>query len=99
MLVVFDDSIQEIKLEINDHVELTTTSSNGENILTTNFTFEQFEAVIDEYRRKIGENTISELEDNILQLEMKVSNLEEHIDCMEYEADLKREQYLENEVF
>lgn len=99
MLVVFDDSIQEIKLEVNDHVELTTTASNGENILTTNFTFEQFDAIMDEYRRKIDEPTIDELENTILKQEMEISNLQEHIDCMEYESDLKREQYLENEVF
>lgn len=99
MLVNFDNNIQQIKLDVTDHVELKLSSDNDDNTLIANFTFEQLDTIIDEYRAKIGEPTFEKYEKEILELQLKVEDLQEIIEMKENEEQFKREQYIENEIF
>lgn len=58
------------------------------------FENEQFENLVDDYRRSIGEKTVSELEDKILELEVALENAYEVIEVKEQQEDLMREKVL-----
>ena len=57
------------------------------------FENEQFENLVDDYRRSIGEKTFSELEDKILELEVALENAHEIIEEKERLEDVRRERY------
>ena len=57
------------------------------------FENEQFENLVDDYRRSIGEKTVSELEDKILELEVALENAHEIIEEKERLEDVRRERY------
>lgn len=56
-------------------------------------TDEQLEDLFDQYRESIGEKTVSELEDKILELEVALENAHEIIEEKERLEDIKRERY------
>ena len=55
------------------------------------FENEQFENLVDDYRRSIGEKTFSELEDENLELKIALENAHEIIEEKERLEDIKRE--------
>lgn len=57
------------------------------------FENEQFENLVDDYRRSIGEKTFSELEDKILELEVALENAHEIIEEKERLEDVRRERH------
>ncbi|SCJ89955.1 Uncharacterised protein [uncultured Clostridium sp.] len=59
------------------------------------FENEQFENLVDDYRRSIGEKTVSELEDKILELEVALENAYEVIEVKEQQEDLMREKFFD----
>ena len=61
-----------------------------EKIKLTN---EQFEYLFDQYRESIGEKTVSELEDKILELEVALENAHEIIEEKERLEDVGRERH------
>lgn len=61
-----------------------------EKIKLTN---EQFEYLFDQYRESVGEKTVSELEDKILELEVALENAHEIIEEKERLEDVRRERY------
>ncbi|CAM2079585.1 MAG: Phage protein [uncultured Clostridium sp.] len=58
-------------------------------------TDEQFEDLFDQYRESIGEKTVSELEDKILELEVALENAYEVIEVKEQQEDLMREKFFD----
>jgi hypothetical protein len=67
-----------------------TIEDRTEKIKLTN---EQFEYLFDQYRESIGEKTVSELEDKILELEVALENANEIIEEKERLEDIRRERY------
>lgn len=63
-----------------------------EKIKLTN---EQFEYLFDQYRESVGEKTVSELEDKILELEVALENAYEVIEVKEQQEDLMREKFFD----
>lgn len=61
-----------------------------EKIKLTN---EQFEYLFDQYRESIGEKTVSELEERILELEVALENANEIIEEKERLEDVGRERH------
>lgn len=61
-----------------------------EKIKLTN---EQFECLFDQYRESAGEKTVSELEDENLELKIALENANEIIEAKERLEDIKRERY------
>ena len=61
-----------------------------EKIKLTN---EQFEYLFDQYRESVGEKTVSELEDKILELEVALENAHEIIEEKERLEDIRLEKY------
>ncbi|CAM2079536.1 MAG: Phage protein [uncultured Clostridium sp.] len=57
------------------------------------FENEQFENLVDDYRRSIGEKTFSELEDENLELKIALENAYEIIEEKERLEDIRRERY------
>ena len=54
---------------------------------------EQLEDLFDQYRESIGEKTVSELEERILELEVALENAHEIIEEKERLEDIRRERY------
>lgn len=54
---------------------------------------EQLEDLFDQYRESIGEKTVSELEERILELEVALENAHEIIEEKERLEDIRREIY------
>lgn len=67
-----------------------TIEDKTEKIKLTN---EQFEYLIDQYRESIGEKTVSELEERVLELEVALENANEIIEEKERLEDIRRERY------
>lgn len=63
-----------------------------EKIKLTN---EQFEYLFDQYRESVGEKTVSELEERILELEIALENAHEIIEAKEQQEDLMRENFFD----
>lgn len=66
------------------------TEDRTEKIKLTN---EQFECLFDQYRESVGEKTVSELEDKILELEVALENAHEIIEEKERLEDVRRERH------
>ncbi len=58
-------------------------------------TDEQLEDLFDQYRESIGEKTVSELEERILELEIALENAHEIIEAKEQQEDLMREKFFD----
>lgn len=56
-------------------------------------TDEQLEDLFDQYRESVGEKTVSELEDKILELEVALENAHEIIEEKERLEDVRRERH------
>lgn len=56
---------------------------------------EQFEYLFDQYRESIGEKTVSELEERILDMELEIESLQEIIESKEQYEDLMREKFFD----
>lgn len=54
-----------------------------------------FEGLFDQYRESIGEKTISELEERILDMELRIENLNEIIETKERYEDITRERFFD----
>lgn len=61
-----------------------------EKIKLTN---EQLEYLFDQYRESVGEKTVSELEDENLELKIALENANEIIEAKERLEDIRRERY------
>lgn len=56
-------------------------------------TDEQLEDLFDQYRESVGEKTVSELEERVLELEVALENANEIIEEKERLEDIRRESY------
>ena len=98
-------------LYINTNEEKHITVSTGEKVyveenykdgdITTRstYTYEQFDSVIDDYLKQIGEDTVEELKDKILKLENENEELKSKLQQYEVYQDHLREQYYESGPF
>ena len=98
-------------LYINTNEEKHITVSTGEKVyveenykdgyITTRstYTYEQFDSVIDDYLKQIGEDTVEELKDKILKLENENEELKSKLQQYEEYQDHLREQYYESGPF
>lgn len=92
-------------LYINTNEEKHITVSTGEKVyveenykdgdITTRstYTYEQFDSVIDDYLKQIGESTVEELKDKILKLENTVEDLKDKLEQLQEKEDILREKY------
>lgn len=92
-------------LYINTNEEKHITVSTGEKVyveenykdgdITTRstYTYEQFDSVIDDYLKQIGESTVEELKDKILKLENTVEDLKDKLEQLQEKEDVLREKY------
>lgn len=92
-------------LYINTNEEKHITVSTGEKVyveenykdgdITTRstYTYEQFDSVIDDYLKQIGESTVEELKDKILKLENTVEDLKDKLEQYQEKEDILREKY------
>lgn len=92
-------------LYINANEEKHITVSTGEKVyveenykdgdITTRstYTYEQFDSVIDDYLKQIGESTVEELKDKILKLENTVEDLKDKLEQLQEKEDVLREKY------
>ena len=80
---------QDIKYIPGADVEFIT-EDKTEKVKLTN---EQLEDLFDQYRESIGEKTVSELEERILELEVALENAHEIIEEKERLEDIRREIY------
>lgn len=80
---------QDIKYIPGTDVEFIT-EDKTEKVKLTN---EQLEDLFDQYRESIGEKTVSELEERILELEVALENAHEIIEEKERLEDIRRERY------
>ena len=92
-------------LYINTNEEKHITVSTGEKVyveenykdgdITTRstYTYEQFDSVIDDYLKQIGESTVEELKDKILKLENTVEDLKDKLEQYQEKDDILREKY------
>lgn len=90
-LIKLDWRCQDIKYIPSADVEFIT-EDRTEKIKLTN---EQFEDLFDQYRESIGEKTVSELEDKILELGVALENAHEIIEAKEQQEDLLREKFFD----
>lgn len=58
-------------------------------------TYEQFEELFDQYRESVGEKTVSELEEIILDMQLEIESLHEIIESKEQYEDLMREKFFD----
>ena len=98
-------------LYINTNEEKHITVSTGEKVyveenykdgdITTRstYTYEQFDEIIDDYLKQIGESTVEELKDKILKLENQNEELKSKLQQYEEYQDHLREQYYESGPF
>lgn len=93
--VKLDLRTEDIKISIGSDVEIYN-EADTESILIT---MDQFELLIYKYFTANGEPTREDLEDKISNLENKVEELQEYIEVQEEYEQLKKEKYLDNEVF
>ena len=80
---------QEVKYIDGAYVQFIT-EDKTEGVVFEN---EQFENLVDDYRRSIGEKTVSELEERILELEVALEEAYEIIERKERLEDIRREGY------
>ena len=80
---------QDIKYMPGTDVEFITEDRTESTVLGN----EQFENLVDDYRRSIGEKTFSELEERILELEVALENANEIIEEKERLEDVRRERH------
>lgn len=80
---------QDIKYIPGTDVEFIT-EDKTEKVKLTN---EQLEDLFDQYRESIGEKTVNELEERILELEVALENAHEIIEEKERLEDIRRERY------
>ena len=92
-------------LYINTNEEKHITVSTGEKVyveenykdgdITTRstYTYEQFDSIIDDYLKQIGESTVEELKDKILKLENTVEDLKDKLEQLQEKEDVLREKY------
>ena len=92
-------------LYINTNEEKHITVSTGEKVyveenykdgdITTRstYTYEQFDEIIDDYLKQIGESTVEELKDKILKLENTVEDLKDKLEQYQEKEDILREKY------
>ena len=80
---------QDIKYIPGTDVEFIT-EDKTEKVKLTN---EQLEDLFDQYRESIGEKTVGELEERILELEVALENAHEIIEEKERLEDIRRERY------
>lgn len=78
---------QEVKYVDGAYVQFVT-EDKTEGVVFEN---EQFENLVDDYRRSIGEKTFSELEERVLELEVALENANEIIEEKERLEDIRRE--------
>lgn len=82
---------QDIKFIPGTDIELRT-EDRTEKVMLYSGTFEE---LFDQYRESIGEKTISELEDRILDMELRIKNLNEIIEAKERYEDITREKFFD----
>ena len=87
--IKLDWTNQDIKYIPGADVEFIT-EDKTERVKLTN---EQLEDLFDQYRESIGEKTVSELEERILELEVALENAHEIIEEKERLEDIRRERY------
>lgn len=80
---------QEVKYIDGAYVQFIT-EDKTEGVVFEN---EQFENLVDDYRRSIGEKTFSELEDENLELKIALEEAYEIIEGKERLEDIRRERY------
>ena len=80
---------QEVKYIDGAYVQFIT-EDKTEGVVFEN---EQFENLVDDYRRSIGEKTFSELEDENLKLKIALEEAYEIIEEKERLEDIRRERY------
>lgn len=89
--IKLDWRCQDIKFIPGTDVELVV-EDKTERVKLSNGTFEE---LFDQYRESIGEKTISELEDRILDMELRIENLNEIIEAKERYEDITREKFFD----
>lgn len=80
---------QEVKYIDGAYVQFIT-EDKTEGVVFEN---EQFENLVDDYRRSIGEKTFSELEDENLELKIALEEAYKSIEAKERLEDIRRERY------
>ena len=89
--IKLDWRCKDIKYIPGENVELIS-KNKTERIKLSNRTFED---LFDQYRESIGEKTVSELEERILELEIALENAHEIIEAKEQQEDLMRENFFD----
>lgn len=89
--IKLDWRCKDIKYIPGENVELIS-KNKTERIKLSNRTFED---LFDQYRESIGEKTVSELEEKILELEIALENAHEIIEAKEQQEDLMREKFFD----
>lgn len=89
--IKLDWRCKDIKYIPGENVELIS-KNKTERIKLSNRTFED---LFDQYRESIGEKTVSELEERILELEIALENAHEIIEAKEQQEDLMREKFFD----
>lgn len=85
--IKLDWRCQDIKYIPGPDVELVV-EDKTERVKLSNGTFEE---LFDQYRESVGEKTVSELEEKILELEISLENANEIIEAKERLEDIRRE--------
>ena len=89
--IKLDWRCKDIKYIPGENVELIS-KNKTERIKLSNRTFED---LFDQYRESIGEKTVSELEERILELEIALENAHEIIEAKEQQEVLMREKFFD----
>ena len=88
-----------ITVSVGEKVYVEENYKDGYITTRSTYTYEQFDSVIDDYLKQIGEDTVEELKDKILKLENENEELKSKLEQYEEHQDHLREQYYESGPF
>ena len=88
-----------ITVSVGEKVYVEENYKDGDITTRSTYTYEQFDSVIDDYLKQIGEDTVEELKDKILKLENQNEELKSKLQQYEEYQDHLREQYYESGPF
>ena len=82
-----------ITVSVGEKVYVEENYKDGDITTRSTYTYEQFDSVIDDYLKQIGESTVEELKDKILKLENTVEDLKDKLEQLQEKEDVLREKY------
>ena len=82
-----------ITVSVGEKVYVEENYKDGDITTRSTYTYEQFDSVIDDYLKQIGESTVEELKDKILKLENTVEDLKDKLEQYQEKEDILREKY------